>query len=144
MPREEIEEMMGRLDHLTQAIWAADCAQHVLPYFQDLYPWDQRPRYAIDAVRSWARGDLAVSKAREAAFASHAAARAAEDSAACAAARAAGHAAATAHVAGHAIHAARYAAKAAACHGKEDGAELREVGWQYQRLCLLTSEKEVE
>jgi hypothetical protein len=98
-----------------QAAWAADCAERVLPYFEEAFPDDDRPRKAVEAARAWARGEIRVSEARTAALAAHAAARfAAERPAACAAARAAGHAAATAHVVGHARHAAAYAKKAAA------------------------------
>lgn len=90
------------------ALWAADCAEHVLPNFEEKCPQDGRPRKAIEAARAWARGELPVSAARKAAFAAHAAARDTDNAAARAAARAAGHAAATAHVAGHARHAAGY------------------------------------
>lgn len=94
-------------------LWATDCAEHVLPYFEEKYPKDNRPRNAVEAGRAWVRGEIAMSEARAAAFAAHAAARDADQGAACAAARATGHAAATAHMAAHAPHAAAYAVKAA-------------------------------
>ncbi len=108
-----IAELLSKLDHKTLVIWATDCAEHVLPYFEEKYPKDNRPRKAIEAGRAWIRGEIAMSEVRTAAFAAHAAARDANPDAARAAARAAGHAAATAHVAGHAGHAATYAAHAA-------------------------------
>lgn len=114
-------------DHRLLAIWAADCAERVLPYFEKMHPEDDRPRKAIEAARAWARGDLPMVEARRAALASHAAARSANNTAAQTAARAAGHAAATAHVADHARHAAAYALKAA-------GAAAAERDWQYRRL----------
>jgi hypothetical protein len=98
--------------HLALAMRAAATAEHVLALFEARHPRDERPRRAIEAARAWARGELAVTGARSAAFAAHAAAREATDAAARFAARAAGHAAATAHVAGHARHADAYAAKA--------------------------------
>ncbi len=76
--------------HRPLALWAADCAEHVLVYFEERHPDDTRPRDAIEDARAWVRGELAVTAAREAAFTAHAAERAA------------GHAAATAHVATHA------------------------------------------
>ena len=94
-------------------LWAADCAEHVLPCFEEKYPNDRRPRKAIGAGRAWARGEIAPSEARAAAFAAHAAARDADQPAPRAAARAAGHAAATSHVAAHAGHAASCAVSAA-------------------------------
>jgi hypothetical protein len=108
-----IAELLGKRDHRTLVLWATDCAEHVLPYFEEKYPKDNRPRKAIEAGRAWVRGEIAMSEARTAAFAAHAAARGTNQAAACVAARAAGHAAAAAHVVGHAVHAATYAAKAA-------------------------------
>jgi hypothetical protein len=102
-------------DHGSLALWAAECAERVLPRFEEKRPKDGRPRRAIEAARAWTRGEMAISEVRASAFAAHAAARAAVYApAACAAARAAGHAAATAHVPTHAAHAVAYAAKAAA------------------------------
>ncbi len=100
---------LDQTTHHALTYWAADCAEHVLPLFEERHPHDHRPRDAIAAGRAWARGELAMSAARTAAFAAHAAARDADQPSARAAARAAGHAAATAHVAAHAAHAATYA-----------------------------------
>ena len=30
-------------DHRSLALWATDCAEHVLPYFEEKYPKDDRP-----------------------------------------------------------------------------------------------------
>ena len=102
------------IGHEALAEWAAARAEQVLALFEAVVPRDLRPRQGIEAARAWARGELSMSKAREAAFACHAAARDVNDEAACAAARSAGHAAATAHVAAHARHASSYAEKATA------------------------------
>jgi hypothetical protein len=118
-------------EHRLLAIWAADCAEHVLTFFEGMYPEDDRPRKAIEAVRAWERGDLPMVDARKAAFAAHAAARTASNAAAQAAARAAGHAAATAHVADHARYAAAYAVKAAEINSNAASAES---DWQGKRL----------
>ena len=40
------------------ALFAADCAERVLPLFEDKYPDDTRPRAAITAARQWARGEI--------------------------------------------------------------------------------------
>ncbi len=116
-------------DHKSLALWTADCAEHVLPYFEKEYPKDNRPRKAIEAGRAWVHGEMAISEARIAAFAAHAAARSANHIAAHAAARAAGHAAATAHVVTHAPHAADYAVNAA-----EAANITNERKWQYKHL----------
>jgi hypothetical protein len=125
--KKAIAELTAKMDHKTLAIWAADCAEHVLSHFNDLYPDDSRPRKAIEAGRAWVRGEISVGDARSAALAAHAAARDADEGVARAVARATGHAAGTAHVAGHAIHAANYAASAIA----------GERTWQYQHLLDL-------
>ena len=118
-------------DHRSLVLWATECAEHVLPYFEEKYPKDNRPRNAVEAGRAWARGEIAMSAS---AVAAHAAARAADQ----AAARAAGHAAATAHVAAHAAHAANYAVTAAtdAAEVPTDSATAttKERDWQYRRL----------
>ena len=132
-----IAELLSKQDHKTLVLWATDCAEHVLPYFEEKYPKDNRPRKAIEAGRAWVRGETAVSEARTAAFAAHVAARDTNQAAACAAARAAGHAAATAHVAGHAVHVATYAAEAvsnAADPNDADANTAKERNWQYQHL----------
>ena len=116
-------------DQKALALWAADCAEHVLTYFEKEYPKDDRPRKAIEAGRAWARGVIKMGEARKAALGAHAAARGVNQAAARAAARSSGHAAATAHVAGHAPHAADYAVKAAEAAGVANERE-----WQYQRL----------
>jgi hypothetical protein len=93
---------------------ACDAAEQVLALFESVSPGDDRPRRAIEAGRAWARGEVSVGAARNAALAAHAAARDCTDDAGTMAARAAGHAAATAHVAAHASHAQDYAARAQA------------------------------
>jgi hypothetical protein len=135
-----IAELASKRDQRSLALWATDCAEHVLPYFEEKFPNDDRPRKAIEAGRAWARGEIAMSEARIAAFAAHAAARDAKPAAACSAARAAGHAAATAHVASHAVHAATYAAKAATYAADPTDARAntgKERNWQYQHLLDL-------
>jgi hypothetical protein len=119
-------------DHRLLVFWAADCAERVLLHFEENYPNDSRPRKALEAGRAWGRGEIAMSKARVAAFAAHAAARDSEHASARAAARAAGHAAATAHVASHARHAAAYAVSAATV--ANDANDTTERDWQFQRL----------
>lgn len=114
---------LDKQEQRSLALWAADCAEHVLPFFEKRYPADDRPRKAIEAARAWARGEITCGAARAAAVAAHAAARAADEGAARAASRATGHAAATAHMAGHARHAAAYAVDAVAEAGTAIEAE---------------------
>src|SRR6185312_1950811 len=89
----------GSLDlatHRLLASWAAKCAEHVLPLFNE-HSSDKRPWRAIQVARDWANGEAQAGEFRKAAVGAHAAARNATNKAAVAAARAAGHAVATAH-----------------------------------------------
>jgi hypothetical protein len=102
------------------ASWAAECAGHVLPYFEKKYPEDKRPRRAIKELRKWMRtGKFSMEVIRKASLDAHAAARKAKDDAARFAARAAGQAAAAAHVPAHAISAYYYALKAVKAAGSK-------------------------
>jgi hypothetical protein len=48
-------------DHHLLAVWAADCAEHVLHLFEEARPNDDRPRRAIDLGRAWARSAVIAS-----------------------------------------------------------------------------------
>lgn len=128
----------NRNDHKALALWAADCAEHVLPFFEEKYPEDSRPRKAIEKCREWARtGEFKMADIRKASLDSHAAAReVGEDNAARFAARAAGQAVATAHVPTHALGAPIYAIKAVAAINPRDVKVTiaNERDWQFRRL----------
>ena len=95
-------------------IKAAKEAERVLPIFEKENPKDNRPRKAIEAIKSWSQGKrkLKMSEVRKLSLDSHAAAREAKSEAAKFAARAAGQAVATWHVPTHAMGAPMYACKA--------------------------------
>jgi hypothetical protein len=123
-------------DHRLLALWAADCAQHVLHHFERARPGDDRPRLAIGMGRAWARREITWTQARTAAFAANAAAREVTG-AAREAAHAAGQAAAVGHVAAHELGAAAYAIKAiwaASPEGERGDAGHRECTWQRDQL----------
>jgi hypothetical protein len=123
-------------DHRLLALWAAACAEHVLPLFESLQPSDVRPRRAIEQVRAWARGEISMSQSRAAAGHAMAAARNL-GGAPRFAAYAAGQAAAVAHVAAHELGAAAYAIKAvrsAASAGEGERAGRLECCWQRGQL----------
>jgi hypothetical protein len=107
-----VEEWNAR----TLRLFAADCAEHVLPHFATRYPNDDRPRKAIEAARQYANGEIGHAIANAAASAASAAADAADADA---------YTAASAAAAGNAD---AYAAAAAA------GNAADERRWQLQRL----------
>lgn len=120
-------------DHHLLAIWAADCAQHVLHYFEAVRPDDDRPRRAIELARAWTRGEVSMTQSRTAAGHAMGAARDLRGPAR-EAAYAAGQAAAVAHVAAHELGAAAYAIRAVrAAFPKDEGAEAGRLECQWQR-----------
>jgi Imm-5 like putative immunity protein len=142
---ERIVELVRKTDHKTLAVWAIDCAERVLPYFEGKYPADNRPRNAIETLQTWINtGVFKMAVIRKASLASHAAAReVGEDNAARSAARAAGQAVATAHVPTHSIGAAIYALQAiyrASDSSEADAAVAKERDWQYQHLIKLRND----
>ena len=123
-------------DHYLLALWAADCAQHVLPLFEEMQPGDTRPRRAIELVRAWTRGEVTMSQSRAAGGHAMAAARVLSG-APRHAAFAAGQAAVVAHVAAHELGAAAYAIKAvwaSVTEAERVAAGRRECQWQRAQL----------
>lgn len=123
-------------DHHLLALWAASCAEHVLPLFESARPEDTRPRQAIEGARAWVRGEVTMMEARAAGGHAMGAARDLSG-AARHAAYAAGQAGAVAHVAAHDLGAAAYAIKAvraAAPEGEGESAGRLECHWQRDQL----------
>jgi hypothetical protein len=123
-------------DHRLLALWAASCAEHVLGLFESEHRADPRPRRAIEHVRGWVRGEVAMMQARAAGGHAMGAARDLRG-APRHAAYAAGQAAAVAHVAAHDLGAAAYAikaARAAAPEGQSEAAGRAECRWQREQL----------
>jgi hypothetical protein len=123
-------------NHQLLALWAAACAEHVLPLFESVRPDDRRPRQAIEAARAWTRGELKMMATR--AIGGHAMGAARDlRGAARFAAYAAGQAAVVAHVAAHELGAAAYAIKAAQAAVPKDEREQaghEECRWQREQL----------
>lgn len=123
-------------DHHLLALWAAACAEHVLPLFESTRPDDPRPRQAIEHARAWVLGGVTMMQARAAGGHAMGAARELRG-APRHAAYAAGQAGAVAHVAAHELGAAAYAIKAAravAPDGLAGAAGRRECQWQRDQL----------
>ncbi len=122
----EIVLSMQELREVTR--YAAACAQDVLAIFENAHPTDARPRDAIDAAWTFARGGPRGKPLRDAGWAAHRAARDAATAAAADAARAAMCAASAAylhplvdaHQVKHILGAAAHAARAAELVAGED------------------------
>jgi hypothetical protein len=134
---QRVDHQAFKPDQRILAMWAADCAEHVLPYFEGKYPNDDRPRKAIEALRAWiSTGDFSMPVIRRASLSAHAVAKGRRiDADAAFAAHAAGQAVATTHVATHALGSSIYGIRAAAAHsGDADDGLIKERGWQLERL----------
>jgi hypothetical protein len=125
-------------DRRLVGLWAAHCAERVLPLFEAKAPSDTRPRDAIEGIRTFARGGKRTARLRSLAWAAYAAARGVGDSSATAAARAAGlaaataymHALATPHQSKHALGPAVYGARARELAAVDDpGVGGEEIRW---------------
>jgi len=141
---EPMAELVRKTDHQTLAVWAIDCVERILPYFEDKYPEDPRPRQALEALQAWINtGVFKMAVIRKASLDSHAAAReVGEDNAARSAARAAGQAVASAHVPAHSLGAANYSLQAihrATNPCEAEAAIAEERDWQYRHLLELGS-----
>lgn len=122
--------------HRLLAQWAAACAEHVLPLFEDITPDDSRPREAIEATRAWVRGELPMMRTRAAGGHAMGAARPLRGAARFAA-YAAGQAACVAHVPEHDLGAAAYAIRAVQASVPQAAAQEAggtECRWQRDQL----------
>lgn len=103
------------------ARYVAECAEEILPVFEDVHPDDRRPRQAVDAAWEFINGANRNKALRTCSLDAHRAARDAANEAARLAARAAGDAAAAAYLhpiskgtqVGHILRAAACAARIA-------------------------------
>lgn len=144
-PDPEMLELVSKTAHKILAIWAIDCAERVMPYFEQKYPQDNRPQQALNTLETWVEtGVFKMATIRKASLDSHSAAReVGEDSPARSAARAAGQAVATAHVPRHAYGSAIYAQQAiyrALPPSSDPAAAIaKERNWQYQHLLNLSN-----
>ncbi len=123
-------------DHYLLAAWAAKCAEHVLRFYEEEYPSDNRPRRAIEAARAWAGKKINLDTAKASAYNSNAAAKD-KVGAAKYAALSAGQAAVVGHVAAHELGAAAYAIRAVMAASGEDERSSngrKECEWQIEQL----------
>jgi hypothetical protein len=137
-----IVDLVKKADKKILAVWAIDCAERILPFFEKKYPCDIRPRKAIETLQEWIKtGVFKMSVIRKASLDSHAAARdVGEDNSSRSAARAAGQAVATAHVKTHSMGSAIYALQAicrATNPAQAKAAIEKEREWQYKHLLEL-------
>jgi hypothetical protein len=139
---ERIDHQIFQPDKKALALWAIDCAEHVLPYFEEKYPNDKRPRKALETLKKWIdTGMFKMSVIRKASLDAHSAAKDAKEDYARYAAHAVGQAVATAHVPTHALGSSVYGIRAVAAYsGNVNDGLIRERSWQLQRLRDITQQ----
>lgn len=140
---ESVNHQIFKPDQKVLALWAVDCAEHVLPFFEAKYSEDVRPRKAIMVLRNWITTSVfSMGVVRKASLDAHASAKGKKETDAILAAHSAGQAAATAHVATHAFGSSVYGIRAVVAHtgNAENGA--RELKWQLRRLKKHVSTRE--
>lgn len=121
-------------NHRLLALWAAECAEHILHIFEDFCPNDKRPRGAIEAAQLWVNGEMKMMRARD--FAGAAREVKSISEAARMAALSAGQAAVVAHGLGAATYAIRAVMEAVPKNLKAERevARQKECQWQRDRL----------
>lgn len=128
-------QTLSETDRRVVSAWAADCAAHVLGYFEADMPGDDRPRQPIERARAYARGESTTAEEIRRRFQGGVPGEQIASPAAGAAARAAGQAAAVAHMGAHALGAAAYAVEAVASGAPDrPGAIAEEVKWQLDQM----------
>ncbi len=128
-------QTLSEADRRVVALWAADCAERVLPLFEAETPDDDRVRDGVARARAFGHGELDAAGETRRRFEAGRAAQSVKAPAAVAAARAAGQASGVAHMGAHALGAAAYAAKAAALAASDqEAARHVEVRWQLDHL----------
>lgn len=69
----------SRLTRQEWRLFAADCAEHVLHYFEDMFPLDTRPRAAIATAKRFAVGEATAQELHDAEEEGYSASRDAEE-----------------------------------------------------------------
>jgi len=137
---------ISNTDHRILAVWAIDCTERVMHYFEESYPNDTRPRNAISTLQKWIdTGDFSMNIIRRASLEAHAAAKEyGNDTSACSVAHSAGQAVATAHVPTHSIGSALYALQAIYRDSTDDVTTHNfdiERAWQLKHLDELRAKE---
>ena len=137
-----IRDLIEKQYHKTLVLWALDCAEIYLSYFEKNRPYENRTRIVLETARLWAKGIVKMPEAKKAIHAAHSAASEVGDktkhsASVMAAGRAIGHAAATVHVETHALGVVFYGLTSqyyAAQEGQEEITVNEELDRMYQRL----------
>lgn len=98
-----LKTLIEQQKHRTLVMWALDCAKVPLAQFEEKYPYELRPRMALELSEAWSRGKIKMPAAKRAILDVHAVAKEIDGSVYGALCHAIGHAGATVHVETHAL-----------------------------------------
>lgn len=105
LPKKDIriKELIEIMEQKTLAIWAIDCLERFMPYLELNYPNEERPRTAINILKSWINDEITMWEARKYCWKVLAFGREIEESdkVGCQIVRACSHTLATCHVPSH-------------------------------------------
>ena len=142
---EKINHQIFQPEKKVLAIWARECCEHVLPYFEEKYPNDNRPRKALEILEQWIdTGLFNMAVIRKASLDAHTAAKNVKEDYAKYVAHAAGQAVATAHVSTHAFGSSIYSIRAAVSYSRDaNNILIQERNWQIHRLKDIIKDRSV-
>ncbi|NMC55952.1 MAG: hypothetical protein GYA50_01855 [Eubacteriaceae bacterium] len=100
---QDLSALISDQTHRTLVMWALNCGNIVVDEIEQKYPYETRPKNALELCKLWARGEVKMPAAKRAILDCHAAAKELSDPAYSALCHAVGHAGASVHVETHAI-----------------------------------------
>jgi hypothetical protein len=134
---QDLIRLIEKQKHRTLVMWALECAQVPLARFEARCPDEPRPRAALAACDTWARGQIKMPEAKRAILAAHAVAKAIEDKECIALVHAIGQAGSTVHTETHALGLVFYELTALVLRvglAKCGEAVSEKIAWYSQRL----------
>ena len=100
---DELCQLIEQANHRVLVLWALELAEESARVLAEKYPEDFRPKEAVEAATSWAKGQIKMPIAKQAILNCHAMAKELENPADIARCHAVGQACSVVHAAGHAL-----------------------------------------
>ena len=100
---DELCQLIEQANHRVVVLWALELAEESARVLAEKYPEDFRPKEAVEAATSWAKGQIKMPIAKQAILNCHAMAKELENPADIARCHAVGQACSVVHAAGHAL-----------------------------------------
>ena len=100
---DDLRHLIGQANGRAMVLWALELAEESARVLAEKYPEDFRPKEAVEAATSWAKGQIKMPIAKQAILNCHAMAKELENPADIARCHAVGQACSVVHAAGHAL-----------------------------------------